>query len=93
MNASLSANSRRDEALTGLDDAATWSTTPTLRLLEVACRLSRPQLDAMLNTPPAAPRRLARPDAVRQTAYQAVNTIVCSVLLSAALATVLAHIA
>ena len=92
MNASLSANTR-DEALAGFDDAATWSTTPTLRLLEVTCRLTRTQLDAMLNAPPAAPRRLARPDTTRQTAYQAINTIVCSVLLSAALATVLAHIA
>ena len=91
MQATFPADSR-DETLGGVDDATTWSTTPTLRLLEVTCRLTRTQLEEMLNAPPAAPRRLARPATVRQTAYQAVNTIACSVLLSAGVATLLAHL-
>lgn len=76
----------RNASFTGLHKpselATLLPTTPTLRLLEVACGLNRAQVESLLAAP-ARPRHHFPERPSDLNAHQAVGVVLCGLLLSA----------
>jgi len=85
MNPSFPA-ANRNPALAGLDEAPALPVTPTLRLLEISCGLSRQQVEALLRSPSPARRLSFSTEASAHPAYHAFGVITCGLLLSAIVA-------
>jgi hypothetical protein len=92
MNPSVSATPRNAFSLHESPASTRLPSTPTARLLEVACGLSREEIEAMLSA--SQPKHTAFPD--RPSAlngYQTFGVITCAFLLSAIVAALIISLA
>ena len=75
-------------------DFAGLTTTPTIRLLEIACGLNRTDSESLIATHHDARPRHAFPDRPSElNAYQAFGVVLCGLLLSSIVAAVIVSLA
>ena len=92
MNAPVSASPHSLHGITPRDLAG-LTTTPTLRILEIACGLKRTQAGSLLDSS-AAPQRHAFPERPSDlNAYQAFGVVLCGLLISSIVAALIVSLA
>jgi hypothetical protein len=74
-------------------DLAGLTTTPTLRILEVACGLDRHQIESLLASPTARQRHAFPERPSELNAYQAFGVVLCGLLLSSIVAALIVSLA
>lgn len=92
MNAPVSATPHSLHGVTRRDLAG-LTTTPTLRLLEVACGLNRAQVESLIAAPSARQRHAFPERPSDLNAYQAFGVVLCGLLLSSIVAALIVSLA